>query len=63
MKFGYIKINGTISQIFINKSDEQIQTTLEVLRRDLKDTSAVCEWDNKWTDKSMDDLIHFLFKF
>lgn len=60
MKIGYIKINGIISQIFINKDDSHIASIVKSLREKLQDMDVDVTWDNKLTDKTMDELLTFL---
>lgn len=60
MKIGYIKINGSVSQLFINKEDGEIEAKAEQLRNVLSDTTALVEWNNQWTDKAMYEIIEFL---
>lgn len=60
MYFGYIKINGQISQIFINKSDEEILAVNQSVKQRLADMNVNIEWNNRYTEKSMFDLLEFL---
>ena len=60
MYFGYIKINGQISQIFINKSDEEILAVNQSVKQRLADMNVKIEWNNRYTEKSMFDLLEFL---
>lgn len=62
MKFGYITINGRIATIFLNKPDEEIQRHMQILRESLesKNINAIVDWNNFWSDKSMDDLVEFM---
>lgn len=59
MNFGYIKINGIISQIFLNKSDEDIRKTImEIKSLNIGDINI--EWNNFYTNKSLFDLETFM---
>lgn len=60
MQFGYIKINGKISQIFTDKTDIDIQVKVNKLRSDLDELNIMVEWDNFRTNKSLDDLEEFM---
>lgn len=61
MWIGYIKINGKVSQFFINKNDAEILLVLNQLKEKLKDQNVDFEWDNQFTNKSMNDIINFIY--
>ena len=62
MTIGYIKINGTVSKLFIDESDKVITDECEKIKKPFTDLgmSINIEWENKWTDKTLYDLLKFL---
>ena len=62
MKIGYIKINGTIFKLFIDQSDKTIKDECEQIKKPFEDLGMAIdiEWENKWTDRGMCDLLKFL---
>lgn len=60
MTFGYIKINGVISMIFLDKEDSFIQAKLDTLRTATNDMQLVIEWDNFYSDRRLDELESFM---
>lgn len=62
MSFGYIEINGVISQVFVNKSDKEIQEKVSSIKPALSDLDVTIEWDNFYTDKTTRDIIEFVKK-
>lgn len=60
MTFGYIKINGVISMIFLDKSDLFIQEKLDTLRTATNDMQLLIEWDNFYSDRRLYELEEFM---
>jgi predicted GTPase len=60
MKFGYIKINGKISQIFINQSDEFIEEKVDKLKSEFQELDLIVEWDNFYSERHIWELEEFM---
>lgn len=59
MKFGYIKINGRVSQIFINKDDDYISAKVKQLKTDFPDLGLSIEWDNFYSNHDLEEIVEF----
>lgn len=60
MQFGYIKINGKIVKIFLNKADKDVQEECLMLRDQMKHLDVAVEWNNCSTNKNMDQVLAFM---
>ncbi len=64
MNIGFIRINGTICQIFLSKKDEYIQDIAQKLKKQLiidQGLDVSIEWNNNYSEKSAEELIQFAF--
>ena len=62
MKFGYIKINGSVSQIFLDTPDKVIQERVSEIKNAILKTgvSVDISWNQLYSEKTIDELIVFL---
>ena len=63
MWFGYITINGTLVQIFLNKNDAEILESVRALNVALDDFSVSISWNNQQISATTDDILKFLEDF
>lgn len=62
MTIGYIKINGEVSGLYINKTDPQIKEIIAALKKNLEDQNLNVEinWDNIRLEKPFNEILKYI---
>ena len=62
MKFGFIKVNNEIAQIFIDKDDDFILNVVNNIKNHFDSCNFHCHviWDNFYSEKTTFDLEKFM---